>query len=280
MCEDCRKPRAVASPAWRLIILFMRQSFEAGRGQLASSLSYEYPAGWRVPVHTHASDQLIYGVTGVMHVAISDVMWVLPPQFALWVPGNTAHGIFMPNSVSMRTLYFRPGLVNRRGCDVIAVSALLRELILETTRLTRLSMRRPSDRAFCSVLTDQIERAQPMPTKAAMPRDARARRLAESTLLKPDGSGDLAAKCRSAGIGVRTLQRIFRRELGVDFETWRRQARVLKAVELLVDGARVKEISYAVGYRQPSTFVAMFRKSLGMTPKAWGRRFARTLAER
>jgi AraC-like DNA-binding protein len=64
-------------------------------------------------------------------------------------------------------------------------------------------------------------------------------------------------------------QRIFRREVGTDFETWRRQARLMKAVELLAQGRSIKAVAFAVGYRQASTFVAMFRRALGLTPKAW-----------
>ena len=43
----------------------------------------------------------------------------------------------------------------------------------------------------------------------------------------------------------------------------------MKAVELLVSGRSVKEVSFALGYRQPSAFVAMFRGVLGATPGAW-----------
>jgi AraC-like DNA-binding protein len=55
----------------------------------------------------------------------------------------------------------------------------------------------------------------------------------------------------------------------MNFETWRRQARLMKAVELLVSGCAVKEVAFAVGYKQPSAFVEMFRMALGATPKAW-----------
>ena len=51
--------------------------------------------------------------------------------------------------------------------------------------------------------------------------------------------------------------------------TWPRQARLTNAVELLVAGRSVKEVSYCVGYRQPSAFVESFRKSFGMTPRVW-----------
>lgn len=72
-----------------------------------------------------------------------------------------------------------------------------------------------------------------------------------------------------AAISVRTVERIFREEVGMDFEAWRRQVRLMKGIESLVRGSSVKEAAFAVGYRQPSAFVAMFRKTLGSTPKAW-----------
>ena len=52
-------------------------------------------------------------------------------------------------------------------------------------------------------------------------------------------------------------------------KTWRRQARLMKAVELLVSGCAVKEVAFEVGYKQSSAFVEMFRTALGATPKAW-----------
>jgi len=68
---------------------------------------------------------------------------------------------------------------------------------------------------------------------------------------------------------VRTIERAFRSEVGTDFATWRRQARLMKAVELLVAGSLVKQAAFATGYRQPRAFVEMFRRSFGATPKAW-----------
>jgi AraC-like DNA-binding protein len=85
----------------------------------------------------------------------------------------------------------------------------------------------------------------------------------------PGNRESMASMCDSAGASVRTIQRVFRREVGSDFEFWRRQVRLMKAVELLVSGRSVKEVSFALGYRQPTAFVQMFRGILGMTPRAW-----------
>jgi AraC-like DNA-binding protein len=55
----------------------------------------------------------------------------------------------------------------------------------------------------------------------------------------------------------------------MDFETWRRQARVMKAIERLAGGESVKEAAFHVGYREPSALVALFRITFGMPPKVW-----------
>lgn len=119
------------------------------------------------------------------------------------------------------------------------------------------------------VLVAQIDRASPIPTLLAMPKDSRARALAESVMADPRQPASLEVQCRRFGVSLRTMQRLFRRDVGTDFETWRCQARLMKAVELLAAGRSIKETAFAVGYRQASTFVAMFRRSLGMTPKVW-----------
>ena len=55
----------------------------------------------------------------------------------------------------------------------------------------------------------------------------------------------------------------------MDFETWRRQVRLMKAVELLVVGHSVKAAAFGVGYQEPKALVALFRETFGITPKAW-----------
>ncbi|HTX37518.1 MAG TPA: helix-turn-helix domain-containing protein [Bryobacteraceae bacterium] len=78
-----------------------------------------------------------------------------------------------------------------------------------------------------------------------------------------------SAIAAAAGASVRTIERKFRQEVGSDFETWRRQVRLRKALEPLVSGHSVKQVAFRIGYRQPSAFVEMFRRTLGTTPKAW-----------
>jgi AraC-like DNA-binding protein len=246
------------------------REFDPKRGVSVATLAYEYTAGFQVPEHAHGSDQLIYAVSGIMEVFSGQSMWLIPPHFALWIPAETDHRIHMPGAVSMRTLYFRPGLVGMPlRCTVLHVAPLLRELILETVRVGRLRVRHHHERALRDLAILHLESASPVPTFVALPGDERALAVARVVLAAPGQARPLAALCEDTGVSVRTIERIFRKEIGTSFEAWRSQVRLTKAVELLVAGRSVKEVAFCIGYRQPSAFVEMFRRTFGMTPKAW-----------
>jgi len=252
----------------------MRQTIVAEndpvRGACIATLAHEYPRGSCVANHAHGSDQLVYASSGIMEIASGRNLWVLPPHFGLWIPSRVQHQIRMPEDVSMRTLYLRPGLHSGwHACTVFHVAPLLRELIFEIVRIRNLRTRNSVERAIRDLLVALLKRATPLPTGVSLPRDPRALAVAQVVVEDPSIRRSLAIMCRDAGVSVRTLQRAFRREVGMDFESWRRQVRLMKAVQFLVSGRTVKETAYSVGYQEPSAFVALFRATFGTTPKAW-----------
>ena len=206
-----------------------------------------------------------------MEVSAGQGVWLIPPHFAMWIPARTMHSIRMPETVSMRTLYLRPGLAASlpSTCTILHVTPLLRELIIETVRLRELQVRNRLHCALRDLLVSYLAAAPPMPTYITLPLDSRARAIADAVVGNPADRKTLARMCQSAGASVRTIERVFRREVGSDFEFWRRQVRLMKAVELLISGRSVKETSFALGYRQPTAFVEMFRGVVGATPGAW-----------
>jgi AraC-like DNA-binding protein len=240
------------------------------RGVSIATHSREYTRGFRVPLHAHESDQLVYASRGVMEVASRQSLWMIPPHFGLWIPARTVHEIYMPECVSMRTLYLRPSLtLLPPACTVYHVGSLLRELIFEIVRTGELRYRNGVECALRDLLVAELHRASPVPTGVMLPKDSRAAAVAQTVIANPAQRISLHSMCTSAGVSVRTLERIFLREVGADFECWRRQVRLMKAVELLVAGRSVKEVAFLVGYQHPSAFVALFRTTFGSTPKAW-----------
>src|SRR5579863_5225377 len=257
MPPECAWRGGVARDVLRHIMVVMRQPIEREndprRGVSISTLARDYPRGSHVDLHAHGSDQLVYASRGLMEVASGDSVWMLPPHFALWIPARTPHQIRMPERVSMRTLYLRPALTALApGCAVLHVGPLLKELIFEIVRVGELRPRNKIECALRDLLIAELERASPVPTGVALPKDPRALAVAQAVIANPAIRAALQSMCTSIGVSVRTLERIFLREAGTDFENWRRQVRLMRAVELLVSGHSVKEVSFAVGYQNPS----------------------------
>lgn len=249
----------------------MLTQYDPAPGVSISSLAYEYPSGYNVREHAHDSDQLIYATRGVMEVSAGRSLWLTPPHLALWIPARTRHRIRMPRAVSMRTLYLRRGLVPHAPeiCTVLHVSPFLRELLVEAVRIGQLKMKNHFHCALRDLIVSQLKNAPPVPMFVALPEDSRALGVAQACIANQAEAPSLEALCRRVGVSVRTIQRTFRREVGTSFEFWRRQVRLMKGIELLVEGCSVKTVAAEVGYRQPSAFVELFRRTLGMTPKAW-----------
>jgi AraC-like DNA-binding protein len=253
----------------------MRQGFiedyDPKPGTSISTLAYEYPPAFHVPDHAHGADQVIYATRGVMEVSAGQSFWLIPPQFAIWIPARVMHRIRMPGAVSMRTLYLRRGLAPKlpATCTVMHVTPLLRELILEAVRIGQLHTRNRLHCALRDLVIVHLQGASPVPTFLTLPKDPRALSVAQALIANQAHNPSLHALCAGAGASVRTIERVFRSEVGTDFATWRRQARLMKAVELLAGGSSVKQAAFAIGYRQPSAFVEMFRRTFAATPGAW-----------
>jgi len=247
------------------------RDYDPKPGVSISTLAWEYPPDFYVPEHAHGAGQIIYATRGVMEVSAGQSFWLIPPQFAIWIPAGTVHRIRMPVAVSMRTLYLRRRLAAqlRASCTVLHVTPLLRELILEAVRMGQLRTRNPLHQALRDLIVAQIDSASPVPASLTLPKDPRAQAVAQALLANQSHNPSLAALCAAAGASVRTIERLFRREVGADFATWRRQARLMKAVELLAGGSTIKNVAFETGYRRPSAFVALFRRTFGTTPRAW-----------
>src|SRR5271156_6718783 len=72
--------------------------------------AWDFVPGHVIRQHSHVEDQLLFASEGVMSVETKEGIWVVPPLRAVWIPALTSHSVVMSGRVSMRTLYFSPGL--------------------------------------------------------------------------------------------------------------------------------------------------------------------------
>jgi AraC-like DNA-binding protein len=221
-----------------------------------------------IATHTHDWHQLIYVRSGLMSVATAAGSWIAPPTWAVWVPAGVGHAIRFVGASALRTVYLRaawrtdlPG-----DCRALAVSPLLRELIVRATAIGMLDSRDPIESAIAGLIVAELGEPGPPPFRLPEPTSPAAARAAR--LITGDTAGALTTPVLAwaVGVGIRTLERRFRAETGMTLGRWRQQRMLLHGLERVAGGASVKDAAETAGYGSPSAFIAAFRKAFGTTP--------------
>lgn len=227
------------------------------------------------PQHAHRWNQLVYAVSGVLTVNVEGRCFVIPPDHAVWVPTGVPHRVGSLHGSEFRSLYVAdkpdPGVA--RACTVFSVPPLLRILIIEAATLSPDGGDPYADRVKGLIL-DQLCRLHPVPFSLPWPSGSRLLRLCSALFDNPCDLRDIEDWGRELGMSSRTLSRRFHLELGISLRDWRRQLRLLKAVELLDGGTSVTETAFSLGYSSASAFTYMFRTEMGCSPRAYQRRAA------
>ncbi|HEY5947982.1 MAG TPA: AraC family transcriptional regulator, partial [Kofleriaceae bacterium] len=186
----------------------------------------------------------------------------------VWVPAGVEHTEVMRAPVSMRSIYVARAAtsVAPPSCRTIAVTPLLRELVLHISRIGALDRRNAEQARLVGVLFDLLSIAEDIALELRSPRDPRARRFAELVTREPGDDAPIAELARKAGASLRTIERCFLAETGVAVGEWRRRMRLFHALRLLEAGGSVTEVALDVGYSTTSAFSAAFTREFGRSP--------------
>jgi AraC-like DNA-binding protein len=244
-----------------------------GDGFDVRSLACTYRDGHLLGAHTHPWAQLVYAKGGVMHVTAEGRVWFVPPTRAVWIPQRVTHEIAIRGEVALRTLYIsaeRAGDV--RSLAALEVGPLLGELIVHIVATGMLDPKRPEHDRLAGVLMDFIAAARAIDLVLPLPRDIRARRLADALRADPGDKRGLEALASGCGASLRTLQRSFADETGLTIEAWRQKARLAHAAAALAQGASVTNAAFDCGYDSVSAFIHAFRRQFDVTPGAFAGR--------
>ncbi|KOV83345.1 AraC family transcriptional regulator [Nocardia sp. NRRL S-836] len=219
--------------------------------------------------HRHDGEhQLLYVSSGVLAVSTEHGTWVAGAQRAIWTPAECWHEHRVHGHVEVHLLRFpaHEALFPGVRPTVIAVSALLRELLMACTEP---DLPAPEARRLRAVIRDRVRRADlaalTLPT-ARDPRLAHACRLVTDDLATPRTMTWLA---RRSGTSDRQLARLFRAEFGSTYPQWRTNVRVFHAMLELSAGTSVTTTAHRCGWATTSAFVDSFARTTGQTPGAY-----------
>jgi AraC-like DNA-binding protein len=228
--------------------------------------------GW----HSHSRHQLLYAFSGTLRLEVDRAMYLLPPQRAAWIPAGVPHRTTL-HRVRSGAVFFAPGLVPQavNQVRILPATPLVREMILYARRWP---VSRDPDDAMANAyfktlgllcgewireeMPFRLPRAHSPAIAAAM--DYTLSNLENVTL-------DDAA--RAACLSPRHLRRRFLRETGICWRQFRLHARMLRAMELLVEPeAAITAVADAVGFNSLSAFAKSFGLFTSETPSAYRER--------
>ncbi len=223
---------------------------------------------WENARHQHHKAQLIYSVRGILNCEIEDGVWIVPPQCAVWIPGDLPHSARGAGETECYCLFVDPGATPDlpKSCCTISVSPLLRELLLKAASFPALYALGGREDRLIAALLDELIEAPVEDLHLPMPRDPRLRRLVQMMLADPANKTSKADWAPRIGMSERSMSRILLHEIGMSFGRWRRQLHVILALQRLTKGESVQTVALELGYENASGFVTMFRKAVGKPP--------------
>ncbi|MCZ8437248.1 AraC family transcriptional regulator [Achromobacter xylosoxidans] len=223
---------------------------------------------WENARHQHRKAQLIYSVRGILNCEIEDGVWIVPPQCAIWIPGDLPHAARGAGETECYCLFVEPDATPDlpKDCCTISVSPLLRELLLRAAGFPELYPLGGREDRLIAALLDELVEAPVEDLHLPMPRDARLRRLAQMMLADPTDKTSKADWAIRIGMSERSMSRLLLHEIGMSFGRWRRQLHVILALQRLTKGESVQTVALELGYENASGFVTMFRKAMGKPP--------------
>lgn len=229
---------------------------------VAEAFTHGMAAEWSP--HSHEMHELVWVRGGTLTSRIGNQIVTVPPRCGLWMPAGMVHGGRVTAAAELHYVFFVPerAAVAFAGPTTITITALLESLLV---RLARKDLDAAERARTEAVVFDVLEPAEQQ-FALALPGDHRIDVIAEALLADPADDRGLGEWAAELGLSDRTVTRAFRGATGLSFAQWRQALRIHAALALLSEGADVQEVSERLGYSQPSTFIAAFRRVLKVTP--------------
>lgn len=193
---------------------------------------------------------------------------------ALWLPAGYRHTVHVhADSTLLPTFYPVTSTATRlAGPVVVPVDEVLTSLILAQIQLNTTAIQPVANiaRQILALIEDAPKITDSLPTPTSEP----ARRIADAIRFNPGDDRSAAELAASVHTSLRSVQRHFTAETGMNLQQWRTRARLGAGAELLRDGGNLSAVANRVGYADVSSFCRAFKAHYGVPTREYLKRYA------
>lgn len=239
--------------------------------------------GWEainLPTHAHEKFQIIYTLSGTLHIKIGSNTYFVPERHLAWIPSRTKHKI-SSNSRQVALICFYIDLPVEGDQDPKALFYIwgIRPLIGENLKF--IASHAPCIRCsthpdlyrYASSFFNLMPQINPKETfllrPLIIPNDPRLTPVLNYINRHLSDRLDMELLASRFHLSTRNLSRLFNTSK-IRFSSLVNHWRILRAIELMSDRDKtIQEIAYEVGFNTPNSFNRVFKQITGTSPRMY-----------
>lgn len=230
--------------------------------------------------HAHDKYQIIYTLSGTLHVQIGAENYFVPEKHIAWIPKGAEHQLSSKSRQVSMVIFFASlessvHEIFNGDFSIYMTNAIIAENLKFIASRGASILKKEQPDLYCFALSffrllPQIASGAGFLLKTMIiPNDSRLYPVLSYLTEHFYEELKMETMAQMFNLSVRNLSRLFN-ESGIHFSSYVNHLRIVRAIELLTDGEKtMKEIAYDVGFSTPNNFNRVFKQVTGLSPKAY-----------
>lgn len=227
--------------------------------------------------HSHNKHQIIYTLSGTLHVQIGSTSYFVPEKHIGWIPKNVEHELCSKNRQVSLVIYYVDWAeeAHRPSCtefSIYAINAMIAEnLKYIASKGTKIEYALAPELyeftlSFFRLLPSMCPASGIWLKILVVPNDMRLHPILDYMMEHLGDGLRIDRVAAEFGFSVRNLSRLLHAS-GIRFADYMNHQRVVRAIELFSDGGKtLQQVAYEAGFSTPNHFNRVFRQVTGMSP--------------
>lgn len=233
--------------------------------------------GWediKLTLHTHSKAQIIYTLSGTIHVQIGEENFFVPEKHIAWIPGNMDHDLSTNNRQASLIIFyisFEKGK-DRKEFSIYSCNSMIAENIRFIASKGSLINKKqePDLYYFAHYFFKMLPTISPnlgiRLRTLTIPNDTRLSPVLNYMREHAHEELKIEQVAHAFGFSVRNLSRLLNKS-GIRFSSYLNTQRITRAIEMFADrNHTIQEIAFATGFATPGNFNRVFKHVTGTTP--------------